>query len=96
MKQEIEIHNNILYAFREHERAGVITVTKQEEKEKYLVYLLKDDKLVCSCPGFLYRSYCWHTTFIEATHKHWEPINEPWAEWAEDAMVMRMSRKETT
>ena len=94
MKQALNIHNNILYGFREHERSRVVTITKGEEKEKYMVYKLDGGKLVCSCPGFQYRSYCWHTTYL--VNNALEPVHEPWADWAEDAMMERMRRKEPT
>ena len=75
-------HKSIKYEFRLMERSMVIQVTKADTFA-YLIKL-KSGLFYCNCPGAVYYRKCWHVSVIP-TLVSMPSVEEPWAEWAEDA-----------
>lgn len=79
-------HKSIEYEFRLLERTRVIQIIKAN----VLAYEMRwsVSLFVCSCPGSKFHSKCWHTDMV-APLKQMPSVTEPWAEWAEEAEVMK-------
>ena len=80
---------SIDYEFRLLEQCRVIEVSKGGHFTYEIRW--KTSFFQCSCPGARYHGKCWHCTMIGALKKQ-VTINEPWAEWAEEAGRMMYER----
>ena len=91
MKLLTIIHKNISYEFRLLESVHVIEITKGDK----FTYLIRWSVSFfnCNCPGSTYHHKCWHTNMISLL-KQQPSIDEPWAEWAEEAGRMMYSNNE--
>jgi hypothetical protein len=81
-------HNGLLYEFRLLEQSKVIQVdksTNQTYKPNYTIKV-KNNYFECNCPGSKYHKKCWHVTMIPKLFAQ-SSIQEPWTEWAENAML---------
>lgn len=47
--------------------ASVYTVRSETEPERVhiIAFLLFENRAICSCKGFTYNKYCWHTEQLE-------------------------------
>lgn len=77
--------NNINYEFRLLESVRVIEISKGG----LFTYLIKwtGRLFYCNCPGSRYHHKCWHVNMVKLLMSQ-QSIDEPWAEWSEDAGLM--------
>jgi hypothetical protein len=102
VKLLLTTHNTHSYVFQVFELTNRVEVYKDAEPAYLMTkahapdYAASQAEWVCDCPGFRYRGYCWHSTFLPAALGSAFPVTEPWAQWAEDAVVlMTRQQKET-
>jgi len=91
MKILVVNRRNIQYEFRLLELAQVIEITKAG----VLSYIAvgRSGLFHCNCPGAKFHKKCWHTSMIRGLMSQ-PSIEEPWAEWAEEAGEMQYLKKE--
>ena len=82
MKSLTTNHNGIKYEFRLLEQYRVIEIIKGEELTYHIKW--KVGYFYCNCPSGFYRRRCWHLGMINKINQY-PSIQEPWAEWVEDA-----------
>ena len=92
MKQLHTWHNRLPYTFEWYQSTGEVLVIKNGQ----FAYTIKAwaGFFVCSCPGNRYHHKCWHTSKI-GWLKQQPTIEEPWAEWAEEARRMGREKGDT-
>lgn len=56
----------------------------KEGEFKYIVNLTTKH---CTCPGFIHHKKCWHVRDIPSLMNKAIICNEPWAQWAEEAVI---------
>ena len=81
---------NIQYEFRLLESARVVEIAKAG----VLSYIAvgRSGLFYCNCPGAKFHKKCWHTSTIRRLMSQ-PSIEEPWAEWAEEAGEKQYSKK---
>lgn len=88
MKKLTVIRGGYVYEFELLERARLIDVIKAGVPSYEIRW--SAGLFICNCPGSRYHHNCWHPSVI-AELKTQPSITEPWAEWAEDAGMIRRS-----
>ena len=88
MKTWITQHNGLTYQFDFFESTGEITVLKDDKPAYTITFIPKSKSWFCDCPSGTYRGYCWHRDEISLLLSQ-PTITDTWAEWAEEASVMR-------
>ena len=78
------------YEFRLLESARVVEITKAGVLS--YVAVGRSGLFHCNCPGAKFHKKCWHTSMIRRLLSQ-PSIEEPWAEWAEEAGGMQYSKK---
>lgn len=76
------IHKHKMYEFRYLEESKLVQISK----EGVFHYRISSasGQFVCNCPGSIYHNKCWHMTMLPQLLTQ-PSVNEPWAQWAEDA-----------
>jgi len=92
MKQKKIKHKGIEYLFELFEMAGVCIIDKGHLKEEYTIRKTKSG-WKCNCWGDQRWGHCWHRIEGLPAVKKTSSLTEPWAEWAEDGMVMREKQR---
>ena len=82
-------HNGLTYRFELLESTGEVCVFKGETEEPtYHLIRSRDGGWLCDCLSGYYRKYCWHEDEMPLVLSQ-PSITEPWADWAEEAAIMR-------
>ena len=85
-------HNNLDYQFEFFETTGEVSVVKDGKHTYTIVWEKPTQSWICDCPGARYHGYCWHRDVLTSLLTK-PSLEEPWAQWAEEASVMRMERR---
>ncbi len=99
------VHSRINYRFEYLEQSKVIEVVKADVPTYKIKVKLAGDSYAfeCDCPGSVWHEHCWHVDgdidkggfYPGALDILFQPtINEPWAEWAEEAGRMKYDNHE--
>ena len=89
MKIHTTQHKDLIYRFELYESTGEVLVLKgNTDKPTYILTRGRNGNWLCDCPAGTYRKYCWHEDEMALVLLQ-PSIQEPWADWAEEASRMR-------
>jgi len=82
-------HKGLIYRFEFFETTGEVCISK-DGKHTYTIHYIRRSKLwTCDCPAGRHHDFCWHRLALAQILSQ-PTIDEPWAQWAEEASRMRM------